>query len=395
MPRLLHMADVHLGARHNDLGPAAAALRERQFAAFHAAIELAIAEKVDLVLIAGDLFDSNSQPRRSVERAAAELGRLVERHVPVVLIPGTHDCYDASSIYRVFDLPRLAGAGQGNGDLVVLTDSRPQVTFSALDLTVHGRVASTKRAPASPLAGFRAAAAAGEGLEAAHWQVGMIHGALRIPGVIEDDDVIFTEQEIAASGLHYLALGHWHSFKEGRANGTAWAYPGAPEPVALDQDGAGQVLLVTLAERDGNPEVTIEPRTVGRSRVKRLELDAATVPSQADIVRQLTAMADPDLVLDVRLVGVRPDALDLNLDEVEQQLAQLFLRLRVRDSSVPALPEGLIAPADTIAGAFVLDLERRIAEHEGRGEHERANELREALRLGRLLLEAPERMTLA
>jgi DNA repair exonuclease SbcCD nuclease subunit len=389
------MADVHLGARHNDLGPAAAALRERQFAAFHAAIELAIAEKVDLVLIAGDLFDSNSQPRRSVERAAAELGRLVERHVPVVLIPGTHDCYDASSIYRVFDLPRLAGAGQGNGDLVVLTDSRPQVTFSALDLTVHGRVASTKRAPASPLAGFRAAAAAGEGLEAAHWQVGMIHGALRIPGVIEDDDVIFTEQEIAASGLHYLALGHWHSFKEGRANGTAWAYPGAPEPVALDQDGAGQVLLVTLAERDGNPEVTIEPRTVGRSRVKRLELDAATVPSQADIVRQLTAMADPDLVLDVRLVGVRPDALDLNLDEVEQQLAQLFLRLRVRDSSVPALPEGLIAPADTIAGAFVLDLERRIAEHEGRGEHERANELREALRLGRLLLEAPERMTLA
>ncbi|MEA2520055.1 MAG: repair protein SbcD/Mre11, partial [Chloroflexota bacterium] len=60
MLRLLHTADVHLGARHADLGEQAAAQRERQFAAFQAAIELAIAEKVDLFLIAGDLFDSNT-----------------------------------------------------------------------------------------------------------------------------------------------------------------------------------------------------------------------------------------------------------------------------------------------------------------------------------------------
>src|SRR5215211_589193 len=94
MPRLLHMADVHLGARHDDLGPAASAQRERQFEAFKRAIDLALAEKVDLVLVCGDLFDSNTQPKRSVERAAAEFSRLAERHIPVVLIPGTHDCYD-------------------------------------------------------------------------------------------------------------------------------------------------------------------------------------------------------------------------------------------------------------------------------------------------------------
>jgi DNA repair exonuclease SbcCD nuclease subunit len=107
MPRLLHMADVHLGARHDDLGPAASAQRERQFEAFKRAIELAIDEKVDLVLICGDLFDSNSQPKRSFERAAAEIGRLAQRHIPSVLIPGTHDCYDAASIYRVFDLVEM------------------------------------------------------------------------------------------------------------------------------------------------------------------------------------------------------------------------------------------------------------------------------------------------
>jgi len=115
MPRLLHLADVHLGARHDDLGPTAAAQRERQFAAFERAIELALAEKVDLVLLCGDLFDSNSQPRRSVERAAAELGKLAARHIPVVIIPGTHDCYEPGSIYRVFDLAELAGAPADGG----------------------------------------------------------------------------------------------------------------------------------------------------------------------------------------------------------------------------------------------------------------------------------------
>ena len=109
MLRIIHTADVHLGARHDDLGEQAAAQRERQFAAFKATIDLALTEKVDLFLIAGDLFDSNVQPRRSVERVAAELKRLAEARIRTVIIPGTHDCYDRASIYRAYDLAALAG----------------------------------------------------------------------------------------------------------------------------------------------------------------------------------------------------------------------------------------------------------------------------------------------
>src|SRR6476661_8855704 len=98
MLRLLHTADVHLGARHADLGDAATAQRERQFAAFKAAVDLAIEKKVDLFLVAGDLFDSNTQPRRSVERVAAELARLAQAKIRTVIIPGTHDVYDRSSL---------------------------------------------------------------------------------------------------------------------------------------------------------------------------------------------------------------------------------------------------------------------------------------------------------
>jgi len=83
---------------------------------------------------------------------------------------------------------------------------------------------------------------------------------------------------------------------------------------------------------------------------------------------------------------------------VETALAPDFLKARVRDVSTPALTEGALPPPDTIAGAFIRDLEARIAELEAAGgtsgpdgpsgetAQGEAAELRDALRLGRLLL---------
>jgi DNA repair exonuclease SbcCD nuclease subunit len=385
MLRLLHTADVHLGARHADLGEQAAAQRERQFAAFRATVDLALAEQVDVVLIAGDLFDSNTQPRRSVERVAAELRRLAEAAIRTVLIPGTHDVYDGASVYRAYDLAALAGLPPETDRLVVLTPDRPDVVLGPLDLAVHGRVFSTKRAPGSPLAGFDAAAD-----ERASWHVGLVHGSLLIPGRTEHDEVVFTGDEVAASHLDYLALGHWHSTQRGRAGATLWAYSGAPEPVALDQDRAGNVLLVTLQQRDGGRQVTVEDRRVGRTRFEHVDVDAAEIGSQPALVERLAALADPDLVLDVRTIGVRPDDLDLVPEEVERELADRFFRVRVRDASAAALPEGPLPPPDTITGALVRDLQAEIAQGEAAGRDDEAREAREALRIARLLLDGRE-----
>lgn len=411
MLRLLHTADVHLGARHTDLGERATALRERQFAAFSAAIDLAIAEPVDLFLIAGDLFDSNVQPRRSVDRAASQLKRLVDAKVRTVIAPGTHDVYDRASIYRAYDIASLAGA-VGSDLVTVLTPERPDVLLPALDLVVHGHPFATKRAPTSPLAGLDAA-----GDKRGTWHVGLLHAAIAIPGQTDGDDVVITPDEIAASHLDYLALGHWHSFSQGKSGSTVWAYSGAPEAVAIDQDQAGSVVLATLDAPNGRKKVSLDRRPVAATRFERLDLDAAKIASQSKLVDQLAALANPDLVLDVRLIGVRPEHLDLDVDEVEAALSERFLRLRVRDRSVAPLTDGVLPPADTVLGAFIRDLEGRIAETEaaagagaaaassgasgsngsdgadGASAPAIADELRDALRLGRLLL-AGEEVTL-
>ncbi len=388
MLRLLHTADVHLGARHTDLGDAAAAQRERQFAAFRASVDVALAEKVDLFLVAGDLFDSNTQPRRSVERVAAEIARLAGARVRTVIVPGTHDVYDRSSIYRAYDLAVLAGTRPADELVTVLTPERPWIHLAACDVVVHGPVFATKRAPHSPLRGLAAVET-----PPAAWKIGLLHAALSIPGRTDHDEVVITTDEIAASGLDYLALGHWHSAQVAKAGGVTYAYAGAPEPVAVDQDRAGKVLLVTLDERDGRRIVTADKRTVGRTVFQHLDLDAATIESQPALVARLTASASPDMVLDVRLIGVRPDDLDVDPAEVEAALRGAFLRVRVRDVSRPALSEGALPPTETITGAFIRNVEGRIADLEAAGDDlgvREAEELRDVLRLGRLLLAGHE-----
>jgi exonuclease SbcD len=399
MLRIIHTADVHLGARHDDLGEQANAQRERQFAAFTATVDLALAEKADILLIAGDLFDSNVQPRRSVERVAAQLHRLVGSKIRTVIVPGTHDSYDRASIYRAYDLKTLAGSTPADDLVTVLTPERPSVHLQACDAVVHGPVFATKRAPYSPLRDL--AGAVGDG--PATWRIGMVHGSIAIPGKTDRDDVVFTTEEIGATGFDYLALGHWHSAQQSRARGVSYAYAGAPEAVALDQDRAGKVLLVELEEIDGRRAVTVQERQVGTTKFEKLEIDAASIDSQPALIKTLGRKADPDLVIDARVVGVRPDELDLHLDEIEAALAASFLKVRVRDVSMPALTEGALPPVDTIAGAFIRELEARIAELEaaagpdgagpdsaGRDRTAEAAELRDALRLGRLLLAGHE-----
>jgi DNA repair exonuclease SbcCD nuclease subunit len=306
-----------------------------------------------------------------------------------VIIPGTHDCYDRASIYRTYDLRNLVGVGPDDEALTILTPEVTSVRFAACDAVVHGVVFESKRAPHSPLRDVRAET--GDG--APTWQIGMVHGAIAIPERTDRDDVVVTKDEIAATGLDYLALGHWHGVQRGRAGATTYAYSGAPEPVAVDQDGAGRVLLVTLDETGGKRTVTIEERQVGRTRFEKVDVDAASIHSQPELVKTLAAHADPDLVLDVRLTGVRPDELDIDTGEVEDQLKGSFLRVRVRDVAVPSLSHGALPPPDTIAGAFIRDVEARIAEIEadpaGASAAEAA-ELRDVLRLGRLLLAGHE-----
>ncbi len=354
MLRLVQLSDVHLGARHLSLGERAADQRERQFAAFGRAVEVALATPADLVLVAGDLFDSAVPSKAAVERAAGLLRKLVAAGIPIVLIPGASDAPGRASLYHANDVVGLVGDGPGAGSLTILDDEAADVVLPSVSARV------TARFPASDLPE--------EG-----WRIGIVHRATR-----PRDD------EIAACGVDYVAIGGPHEAASGRAANVSWGASGAPELVDVEHDHGGEVLLVTLDEAAARP--TMEQLKVGRTRYERLDLELAGLAGQAGLVEAVRAKADPDLVLDVRLTGDWPDGVDVSPDDAAASLADRFLRIDIRNEARPTLTTGALPPPDTIAGAFLRDLEAQIAEAETAGGDAAGSELREALRLGRRLL---------
>ena len=174
------------------------------------------------------------------------------------------------------------------------------------------------------------------------WRIGMVHGSLVDPRQDRprrgrDHDRRDRRQPVSTTSRSVTGTRR----SRAAAGTVTYAYSGAPEPVALDQDRAGKVLLVELDEAPGKRIVTVEERRrrtdpLRRSRARRRAPSRASRPSS----RRSPRRADPDLVLDVRLVGVRRDDLDLDIDEVEARLAPSFLKVRVRDRSIPALTAG-------------------------------------------------------
>lgn len=83
--KFAHLADCHLGSwRHPEL-------QALNFESFRYALNLCKKEKVDFVLIAGDLFDSAYPPIETIKDAFEEFRKLKESNIPVFLIAGSHD----------------------------------------------------------------------------------------------------------------------------------------------------------------------------------------------------------------------------------------------------------------------------------------------------------------
>lgn len=87
--KFAHLGDCHLGGWRQP------ELRELNFKHFQSAIDKCLKEKVDFLLIAGDLFDSSYPPIETLRDSFKEFRKLADAKIPVFIIAGSHD-YSAS-----------------------------------------------------------------------------------------------------------------------------------------------------------------------------------------------------------------------------------------------------------------------------------------------------------
>ena len=148
MIRFLHGADFHLDSAFGALPPGQAAARRRE--SRELALRLADYVKehgIDLVLLAGDLFDSASPFRETGEQLAAALGQMRAR---VFISPGNHDWYGPGSPWETVDWPE---------NVYVFKENRlTAVEVPERNLVIHGAAFSGPEQPESLLAGFTAPA---------------------------------------------------------------------------------------------------------------------------------------------------------------------------------------------------------------------------------------------
>ncbi len=370
MPRLLHLADLHLGWSPRGFpDDRARQRRERRDALLRQAVDVALSEAVDAVVIAGDLFERHRPDPATLAAALAQLRRLTEAGVALVTVPGNHDELSyANSVYRT-------EADRWPGVLVTRPTFGPVATLRLGGHDVHvaalAYVGGVTPAGA-PLDRFPHGDAPG-------LHVAVLHGTLVRPGArgafAGERSLPIDAVALAAAGFDYVALGHLHvpSVHAG-ACGPA-VYPGCVGGKGLDDLGSRHWSIVDL-DADGarvdRVEAVVQP-------LADVAVDVGGFEDGASLRAHVRDLGDPDAIVRVRLTGAV--AFDLDAEALRAAAADGFFHLEVEDATTRLAPELLDAwtARPTVTGAFVRRMRDQLAATED--DEERALIVR-ALRYG-------------
>lgn len=293
--RFLHCADVHLDSGFAGLPQAALGadprLANATRAAFAALVDLALAEAVDFLLIAGDLYDG---PWRDVGTAffvRDQMRRLREGGIPAFLIKGNHD---ADS--------RVADSLPPPDTLTVFPADRAAThRLDHLGVAIHGRSFASRhvgedfvRSYPPPLPGW--------------FNIGLLHtSADGRPG--HDAYAPCTADSLAAFGYDYWALGHVHA-AERLADTPPIVFPGCLQGRHAREAGPKGAMLVTVT----GGRTTLAFRALDAVRWAFLDVAMEEAAGMADadaaivaaLDRALAGAAGRPLIVRLRLHGTTP-----------------------------------------------------------------------------------------
>ncbi len=335
MLRFLHAADFHLDSPFRSLEVEQAVARRRESRELLERLARHAARvQADVVLLSGDLFDSDNAYRETAEALARALGSIP---APVFLAPGNHDWYGPGSPYAALDWPENVH--------IFRTGTVESVELPGLNTVVHGAAFTAPEQTGSLLEGFTAPA---DGK--CHLMV--LHGDV---GASEARYDPLTEEEIARSGLTYLALGHIHSYSGlRRAGATVWAYPGCPEGRGFDELGDKGILEGTVDDR-GTVALTFVP--LARRRYESLRLDVTDRQPLEALEEALPPQTASDLYR-ITFTGETGEA-GVDLPGLTEALADRFYHLELRDETRIREDVWARAQEDTLRGVFLRRLRLR------------------------------------
>jgi exonuclease SbcD len=262
--RILHTSDWHLGrSLHGQ------SLLEGQAAFVDFLVDVVRDQQIDVVLVAGDLYDRAIPPVEAVELFSDALSRIAAVGTPVVLTSGNHD--SAARLGFGHELIAAAGVHLRTDPALVarpveLADAHGPVAIYPIPYLEPELTWSTLGAPAARHEAVLAAAMAAVRDDAARRRGARIvvtaHAFVAGVGEARESD---SERDISVGGsalaaasifdgAHYVALGHLHRAQQPMSGRVA--YSGSP--LAYSFSEAGQTKSVTVVDLAADGATTLE-----------------------------------------------------------------------------------------------------------------------------------------
>lgn len=304
--RFMHIADVHLGAAP-DHGFLWAKDRGRElWESFRRCITAANEKKVDLLLIAGDLFHRQPEPQelKEVNYLFSTLQQTV-----VVLIAGNHDHLKPSSPYPDFPW---------NENVVCLFSPEcERVRFPELRTEVYG-LSYYRQEIHEPLYD-ELRAEPGD-----YFKILLAHGG-------DADHIPMKKECLAAAGFDYIALGHIHR-PQVWIRGLAM-YSGALEPIDCGDTGPHGYVIGEVSRR--NVRFSFVESALRQYREEELEVTGEdTVYSVREKLAELIRRCGTEHMYRISLTGERHPQFSPDIREY-MKCGRI---LEITDRTVPAFP---------------------------------------------------------
>jgi DNA repair exonuclease SbcCD nuclease subunit len=323
--RLVHLSDLHLGYRqYQRLTPGGVNQREADVAAtFRTAIDRVIALRPDVIVFAGDIFHSVRPPNQAILHAFIQFGRLVQAlpDATIILLAGNHDSPRSAETGGILQLFAQLGLN--------VVDREPQhLSFPDRGLSVLAvpDVPGLVRPSFTPDPGAR-------------YNVLVVHG--EVEGMLPDNampgdraSVQFTHAELAASHWDYVALGHYHVFREVLPNTF---YSGSIDYTSLNP--WGEAYEQRVAEIDGKGFIERDLDT-GELKFHLLPASRPFIDLPPVNARNLTAAETDDRIrstVESCIGGIDDKIVRLIVRDVPRHIARELDHKAIRDYKRRAL----------------------------------------------------------
>ncbi len=355
--RIAHIADVHLDRPFAGMrGDAGEHARQRLRDTFRRCLGLAVARKVDLITIGGDLWEDENVRVDTRRFVAHELGQTA---IPAVLICGNHDPYLAGGNYARTEWP---------SNVKLVSSAQPAEHRFGDDVSVWGLSWTGEGLRAEFLETFR--------VPADRRHVLLIHGtSTSVPYFAEQSNHCpFSPSSVRAAGFDLCLAGHIHA----ASVRDAVVYPGSPEPLGWSETGDHCVAIVDVGET-----VDVDLVPINEDRYEGSELDCTGCDSSGMVEERLRSQIPSEdrarLHLRVDLCGDVDSQCEIRPTMVADGLAADFAELIVNDATTPDYDLDHIAQQETVRGIFVRDIRARLGEE---SDEQKREKLELALKAG-------------